>query len=104
MAQTRSMTLWSSVLAVVAITLLSGHVAPSVDDNNRYIKVTPLRGGARLAYTVFFGENPGAAERPLLDTNRDGRIDPPESKVFGDHLAGQVLEALDVDSELVLYL
>ena len=70
MAQTRSMTFYTTVLAVAAVTLLSGHVAPSVDDNNRYLKVTPLRGGARLAYTVFFGEIPGAAERRQLDANR----------------------------------
>ena len=52
----RSMTNFKAALAVVAITLLSAHVAPSVDDNNRYLKVTPLHDGIRLAYTVFFGE------------------------------------------------
>lgn len=97
MAQTRSMTLLTAVLAVAAVTVLSGHVAPSVDDNNRYIKVTPLAGGARLAYTVFFGENPGKAERRLLDTNRDGRIDTGEAKTFGDRLAGQIAASLYVE-------
>jgi hypothetical protein len=98
MAQTRSMTLLTAILAVAAVTVLSGHVAPSVDDNNRYVKVTPMAGGARLAYTVFFGEVPGAAERRLLDTNRDGRIDPAEAKVFGDKLASEIAANLDVDS------
>ena len=40
------------------------HVAPSVDDNNRYLKVTPLGDGVRLAYTVFFGEIPGRRRAP----------------------------------------
>jgi hypothetical protein len=92
------MTLLTAVIAVAAVTVLSGHLAPSVDDNNRYIKVTPMAGGARLAYTVFFGEVPGAAERRLLDTNRDGRIDPAEAKTFGDKLAGEIAANLVVDS------
>jgi hypothetical protein len=92
------MTLLTAVIAVAAVTVLSGHVAPSVDDNNRYIKVTPMAGGARLAYTVFFGEVPGAAERRLLDTNRDGRIDPAEAKTFGDKLAGEIAANLVVDA------
>lgn len=98
MAQTRSMTFYVVALGVVAITLLSGHVAPSVDDNNRYLKVTPLRGGFRLAYTVFFGEIPGASERRQLDANRDGRIDPAEAKTFGDRLATQVADALKLEA------
>src|SRR5882757_5803724 len=75
-----SMTFVKTALAVVAVTLLSAHVAPSVDDNNRYLKVTPQADGIRLAYTVFFGEIPGASERKLLDTNHDGQIDAAESK------------------------
>jgi hypothetical protein len=98
MAQTRSMTLLTGILAVAAVTVLSGHVAPSVDDNNRYVKVTPMAGGARLAYTVFFGENPGAAERKLLDTNRDGRIDAGEAKSFGDRLASEIAAQLTVEA------
>jgi hypothetical protein len=92
------MTLLTAVIAVAAVTVLSGHVAPSVDDNNRYVKVTPMAGGARLAYTVFFGEVPGAAERRLLDTNRDGRIDPVEAKAFGDKLAAEIAANLVVDT------
>ena len=88
-------------MAVLAVTVPSAstdaHVAPSVDDNNRYLKVTPMRGGFRLAYTVFFGEIPGASERRLLDTNRDGRIDEAEAKRFGDKLAGQVAASLELD-------
>lgn len=97
MAQTRSMTFWRGFIIVASLTVLAGHVAPSVDDNNRYLKLTPLAGGARLAYTVFFGEIPGASERRLLDTNRDGRIDEAEANRFGQHLAGEVAENLQLE-------
>ncbi len=91
------MTFIKAALAVVAITLLSAHVAPSVDDNNRYLKVTPLRDGVRLAYTVFFGEIPGASERRSIDANRDGRIDDAEAKRFADRLGAQVAAAVDIE-------
>jgi hypothetical protein len=86
-------------LAVAAVTVLAGHVAPSVDDNNRYLKITPLGDGVRLAYTVFFGEIPGASERRAIDANGDGRIDPAEAQRFGDRLAAQVLAALEVEAD-----
>lgn len=92
-----STTFVKAALAVVAVTVLAGHVAPSVDDNNRYVKVTPLGDGVRLAYTVFFGEIPGATERKQLDANRDGRIDDAERRRFGDKLAAEVTAALDVE-------
>src|SRR5688500_5921649 len=90
---------------VVAITLVSSsvaaHVAPSVDDNNRYLKLTPQKDRVRLAYTVFFGENPGARMRPGLDADRDGTISEPEAQTFGDKLAGEVAAALDVSVDRV---
>ncbi|HEY5923959.1 MAG TPA: hypothetical protein VIV11_19905 [Kofleriaceae bacterium] len=86
-----------ALVAVAAVTVLSGHVAPSVDDNNRYLKVTPLRDGFRLAYTVFFGEIPGASERRSIDDNRDGRIDEAEAQRFADKLAVQVAAAIDIE-------
>ena len=91
------MTFLKASLAVAAVTVLSAHVAPSVDDNNRYLKVTPLHDGVRLAYTVFFGEIPGASERRTLDENRDGRIDEAEAQRFADKLGAQVAEALDLE-------
>lgn len=97
MESARSMTFLKAALCVVAVTVLSGHVAPSVDDNNRYLKVTPLRDGFRLAYTVFFGEIPGASERRTIDTNRDGRIDEAEAQRFADNLGAQVAASLDVE-------
>ena len=87
------------VVAVVAVTLAGvarGHVAPSVDDNNRYLKVTPQADRVRLAYTVFFGEVPGAALRPTIDTNKDGTIDDREAQAFGDRTAADVLAAFEV--------
>ena len=86
---------------MVAITLLArgaaGHVAPSVDDNNRYLKVTPEGDRIRLAYTVFFGEVPGASERRKIDTNHDGTIDEPEARAFGTGLAAQIAAAMEVE-------
>lgn len=93
------MTFLKAALVVVAITLLAGHVAPSVDDNNRYLKVTPLRDGFRLAYTVFFGEIPGASERRKLDENRDGRIDEAEAQRFANKLGAEVAASLDLETD-----
>jgi hypothetical protein len=86
------------VLLVVAITFAPAlaHVAPSVDDNNRYLKVTPQSDRVRLAYTVFFGEVPGRAARPSIDTNKDGALDDAEAQAFGDRLAADVIGAMDV--------
>src|SRR4051812_9053541 len=85
---------------VLAITLVAGHaaahVAPSVDDNNRYLKLTPLGDRVRLAYTVFYGEVPGAAMRQQLDTNHDGTISDAESQAFGEKLAKEVADSLDL--------
>ncbi|HEY5949092.1 MAG TPA: hypothetical protein VIV40_26550 [Kofleriaceae bacterium] len=91
------MTFLKASLAVVAVTVLSAHVAPSVDDNNRYLKVTPLRDGFRLAYTVFFGEIPGASERRSIDDNRDGRIDDAEAQRFANKLGTEVSGAIDIE-------
>ncbi len=91
------MTFLKAAACVVAVTVLSGHVSPSVDDNNRYLKVTPLGDGFRLAYTVFFGEIPGASERRSIDTNRDGRIDDAEAQRFADNVGAQVAAAVDVE-------
>lgn len=74
----------------------AAHVAPSVDDNNRYLKLTPLGDRVRLAYVVFFGEVPGAQTRPSLDRDRDGAITDAEAQAFGDQLAGDIAAALDI--------
>ncbi|MDX2094044.1 MAG: hypothetical protein SFX73_39805 [Kofleriaceae bacterium] len=85
---------------MLAITLVAtharAHVAPSVDDNNRYLKVTPAADRVRIAYTVFFGEVPGAQMRRTIDANRDGQISDAEAQRFADRIAGEVAAGLDV--------
>src|SRR5512139_3723200 len=84
---------------VVMITLAPralAHVAPSVDDNNRYIKITPQADRLRLAYTVFFGEVPGAALRRTVDADHDGAISDAEAQTYGDRVAADVLAAVEV--------
>jgi hypothetical protein len=91
---------WAGGLAVAAITAAAtvalAHVAPSVDDNNRYAKLTPLGDRVRFAYTVFFGEIPGAQERQTIDANHDGQISGDEAGAFGAHLAAEIAAQLDV--------
>ena len=87
---------------MAAITLFSAvtaraHVQPSVDDNNRYVKLTPLGDRVRIAYTILYGEIPGARERQRIDTNRDGTISDAEARAFADVLAAEVAGALDLD-------
>lgn len=87
-------------LLVLAITLAgppaAAHVAPSVDDNNRYLKVTPGADRVRIAYTVFFGEVPGAQTRPSIDANHDGQISDDEAQAFGKKLASEVGASLEL--------
>lgn len=85
-----------AIVACVAIGGADAHVAPSVDDNNRYLKLTPTGDRVRLAYTVFFGENPGRAQRPALDTDRDGAISDAEGQAFAARLGAEVAASLDV--------
>lgn len=74
----------------------SAHVAPSMDDNNRYLKLTPLGDRVRLAYTVYFGEVPGAAARRTIDADHDGKISDAEAQAFGAKLGDQVRASLAV--------
>jgi hypothetical protein len=74
----------------------AAHVAPSVGDNNRYLKLTPLGDRVRLAYTVFYGEVPGAELRKAIDANHDGAIDDAESQAFGGRIADQLAGALEL--------
>jgi hypothetical protein len=81
---------------VLAAVPAAAHVAPAIGDNNRYLKLTPLADRVRLAYTVFYGELPGAAMRRAIDTNHDGALDDAESQAFGGRIARDVAAALDV--------
>jgi hypothetical protein len=83
-------------ITVALVARASAHVAPSVDDNNRYIKLTPLGDRVRVAYTVFFGEVPGAQTRPSIDADHDGAISDAEAQAFGGKLAAEVAAALDL--------
>jgi hypothetical protein len=88
------------VVLVLAVTFAappaSAHIAPSVDDNNRYIKLTPAADRVRIAYTVLFGEVPGAQTRKTIDANHDGTISDDEASAFGTKVAGEVAPALEL--------
>jgi len=85
-----------AAITVCAASRARAHVAPSVDDNNRYLKVTPASDRVRLAYTVFFGEVPGAQMRGTLDANRDGQISDAEGQAFGTKLALEVAAGIEL--------
>jgi hypothetical protein len=74
-----------------------GHVAPSVEENNRYIKVTVFADRVRLAYILFMGEVPGRATRERLDADRDGVVSDREAHRFRDEWAARVAGALDIE-------
>ncbi len=85
------------MLAVTfAATQARAHIAPSVDDNNRYLKLTPAADRVRISYTVLFGEVPGALNRKTIDANKDGTISDDEAAAFGTKVAGEVAPALEV--------
>jgi hypothetical protein len=91
---------WATVAAFVLVgsitTRAIAHVAPSVDDNNRYLKITPQADRIRVAYTVFFGEVPGQALRPSLDTDRNGTISDAEGDAYGARVAADVIGSLEL--------
>ena len=93
---------WLACIPVLATQALwlSGqalaHVAPAVDVNNRYLRITPMRDGVRLAYTVFVGEVPGAAARQRMDTDKNGIVDDGEAQRYGDELARTVAATLAI--------
>jgi hypothetical protein len=95
---TRRIAVLASVLGIaLASNVASAHVAPSVDDNNRYLKIAPLGDRVRLAYTVFYGEIPGASMRPKLDADHNGTISDAEAKAFGKDLGDQVQATLELE-------
>jgi len=82
-------------LAVPAAVL--AHHAAAVDVNNRYLRLAPMSNGARLAYTVYLGEIPGAETRVGMDTDGDGTISDSEADAYGDKLARDVASQLVVE-------
>jgi hypothetical protein len=99
MARMRCVVVLAITLAVAGATVrgAQAHVAPSQNDNNRYLKLTPLADRIRLAYTVFFGEVPGERARVDIDTDHDGTISQREAQTFGDRLAAEVAANLAVE-------
>lgn len=83
-------------LVVALAAPVRAHVAPAVDANNRYLKLTPMRDRVRLAYTVYVGEIPGAQARLRMDKDRDGTLSEAESRVYGDEIAAGVIKDLQV--------
>ncbi len=86
-----------ALAVLVATPVAHAHVGPSKDDNNRYLKLTPQSDRVRLAYTIFFGDVPGARTRSSIDTDGNGEISEAEAQAFGDKLGDQVRAAIDVD-------
>ena len=74
----------------------AAHFAPSRDVNNRAIKITVLPDGVRVAYTVFFGERPGAGERRRMDADGNGTLDRDEAAAFGERLRREIAERVTV--------
>lgn len=85
-----SILLGTLAASLATATVAYGHLAPALDDNNRYIKISVLGDRLRLAYTVFIGEIPGAQTRPRLDKNRDGVVDAEEARQYGDEMAALI--------------
>jgi hypothetical protein len=90
------MRLLPPILVVLAAAPAAAHVAPSPNANNRYLKATLLPGEVRLAYTLFFGDRPGAAARRRMDTDGSGRIDDAEAAAFGAQILEQLAAGIDV--------
>lgn len=99
-ARSRILTSLGLLLGLVMFSATArGHVAASLDDNNRYFKLSLLADRVRLVYTVFFGEVPGALMRDALDKDRDGQLSDAETDAFarelGREVAGQLAVTLD---------
>jgi len=86
------------IVALLASTpaVARGHVGPSPRENNRYVKVTLLGDRARLLYTYYVGELPGARARQRLDANEDGVLQPSEADAFGAEVAAALARTLEL--------
>jgi hypothetical protein len=91
------LTVVSALLSTLALTSRArAHVQASLDENNRYVKLTPMGDRVRLAYTIFLGEQPGSALRRRLDHNHDGQVDDAEAAAYGREIAARVYPAVTV--------
>lgn len=82
--------------------IAAAHVAPSVDDNNRYVTITPFGDRVRVSYIVFFGDVPGAIERRMIDANRDGQISNAESHAYAVAFGAQLQAVLEAKLDAVM--
>ncbi len=90
------MTAAIGAVVVAEVGPVGAHAQPAMDENNRYLKLTPMGDRVRLAYTIFLGERPGAALRGHLDRDRDGQIDDREAAAYGAEIAALVRPAVTV--------
>ncbi len=74
----------------------SAHIQPSINENNRYLKLQLLGDRVRLVYTVYIGERPGQQARPLMDRDRDGVIGDDEASLYGTELGNTVAASLTI--------
>jgi hypothetical protein len=96
MTPVRWITLAALGVIAAAASPAAGHIQPSTHENNRYLKLTPFGDRLRLAYTIYFGDVPGAALRRQLDANRDGEVDAAEADELGRRIEAEVRHALTV--------
>jgi hypothetical protein len=82
--------------ALALATNARAHVQPSLDENNRYLKLTPMGDRVRVAYTIFLGEQPGSALRRRLDHDHDGQVSDAEAAAYGREIAARVYPAVTV--------
>ncbi len=93
----------ATLAALLATTPATGHVMPSVDENNRYLKLGLLGDRIRLVYTVYIGERPGAMARRLLDRNKNRILDTEEGDAYGKEMAEQVSGGLSLEVDGAAY-
>src|SRR5438552_11039890 len=74
----------------------AAHVAPGVERDNRYLKLSLLGDRVRLAHTIFVGERPAAAERRRLDRDRDGALSEAELAGLRQRHAAAVAASIDL--------
>lgn len=93
-------TLGALAVMIAVITIADpgyAHVAPSVDTNNRYLKISALPDRIRMVYTVYIGEIPGAQARRRMDADRDGVLTEVEAAAYGDDTSKAVAQGLEVE-------
>lgn len=88
----------STALLALLVCVLSepvaAHVGPSEKTNNRYYKLTPMSDRVRLAYTIFFGREPGLVTRRHMDVDRDGVLSPREIATYGKVMAKELFASV----------